>query len=147
MPDAGWKQDPSGAHQLRYWDGVQWTDNVSEEGKTSVDRYNPQAVPPPPERVGSSFEHQRGSGNYSYRLTLYNRREQPIHEAPYASPDAAMQFANDNPQLRLRHSIGSVLLKGAAKPNMVRWARAVITKVDQATGDETEYHSLEQGRW
>ena len=26
---AGWHPDPSGKHQLRYWDGTQWTDHVA----------------------------------------------------------------------------------------------------------------------
>jgi hypothetical protein len=29
---AGWSSDPSGAHELRYWDGEQWTDHVSDGG-------------------------------------------------------------------------------------------------------------------
>ncbi|TLN00168.1 DUF2510 domain-containing protein [bacterium] len=34
---ASWQADPSGRHQLRYWDGTQWTDTVSDEGLASVD--------------------------------------------------------------------------------------------------------------
>jgi hypothetical protein len=26
----GWQPDPTGEHRLRYWDGVSWTENVSE---------------------------------------------------------------------------------------------------------------------
>jgi hypothetical protein len=29
MADAGWLPDPSGAHELRYWDGGTWTEHVS----------------------------------------------------------------------------------------------------------------------
>jgi len=32
-----WAQDPFGRHQLRYHDGLQWTDNVSNNGATSSD--------------------------------------------------------------------------------------------------------------
>ena len=41
--DAGWNPDPSGKHELRYWDSREWTDNVSDAGVTSVDPLNPRA--------------------------------------------------------------------------------------------------------
>jgi hypothetical protein len=36
-PAADWYPDPSGAHELRYWDGTDWTPHVSDQGVTSVD--------------------------------------------------------------------------------------------------------------
>ena len=35
----GWQPDPSGKHDHRYWDGSQWTDNVSDGGVASTDPY------------------------------------------------------------------------------------------------------------
>ena len=32
-----WHRDPSGRHELRYWDGVRWTEHVSSAGAQSVD--------------------------------------------------------------------------------------------------------------
>ncbi len=32
-----WHPDPSGRHQLRYWDGQRWTDHVSDGGRSGVD--------------------------------------------------------------------------------------------------------------
>ncbi len=32
-----WHPDPLNRHQLRYWDGTNWTDHVSDNGVTSVD--------------------------------------------------------------------------------------------------------------
>jgi hypothetical protein len=32
-----WARDPSGRHELRYWDGRRWTPNVSDRGVVSVD--------------------------------------------------------------------------------------------------------------
>jgi len=29
---AGWHRDPTGRHELRYWDGRNWTEHVSDEG-------------------------------------------------------------------------------------------------------------------
>lgn len=34
---AAWSKDPTGRHELRYWDGAQWTDHVSDKGVASTD--------------------------------------------------------------------------------------------------------------
>jgi len=34
---ASWHPDPFGRHELRYWDGAQWTEHVSSHGTQSVD--------------------------------------------------------------------------------------------------------------
>lgn len=34
---ASWYPDPLGRHELRYWDGTQWTEHVSSHGRQSVD--------------------------------------------------------------------------------------------------------------
>jgi Septum formation/Protein of unknown function (DUF2510) len=36
-PTPGWNPDPSGRHEYRYWDGSNWTDDVSDNGVTSLD--------------------------------------------------------------------------------------------------------------
>jgi len=36
----GWHADPSGRHQLRYWDGQAWTDSVSDNGQQFTDPLN-----------------------------------------------------------------------------------------------------------
>lgn len=36
MP-ANWYADPSGRHQLRYWDGSTWTEHVSDNGSQATD--------------------------------------------------------------------------------------------------------------
>lgn len=33
----GWRPDPAGTHQLRWWGGVSWTDQVSDNGIQSTD--------------------------------------------------------------------------------------------------------------
>ncbi|MGK2949152.1 MAG: DUF2510 domain-containing protein, partial [Acidimicrobiales bacterium] len=40
----GWQPDPSGKHDHRYWDGSQWTDNVSDGGVASTDPYDAAGV-------------------------------------------------------------------------------------------------------
>ncbi len=34
---AGWKADPTGRHQFRYWGGTRWTDDVADHGEQSRD--------------------------------------------------------------------------------------------------------------
>lgn len=34
---AGWQPDPRGQHQLRYFDGRQWTDHVTHSGPVPCD--------------------------------------------------------------------------------------------------------------
>jgi hypothetical protein len=45
---AGWLADPSGGHELRYWDGSAWSEQVSDGGVTAVDPAPPDAPPPAP---------------------------------------------------------------------------------------------------
>ena len=40
----GWQADPTGKHDHRYWDGSQWTDNVSNGGVASTDAFEPAAT-------------------------------------------------------------------------------------------------------
>jgi len=37
---AGWHADPTGRHQLRYWDGSTWTDHVTDNGHQQQDPLN-----------------------------------------------------------------------------------------------------------
>jgi hypothetical protein len=39
----GWQPDPTGRHELRYWDGTAWTDQVSDQGTASTDPLNASA--------------------------------------------------------------------------------------------------------
>jgi hypothetical protein len=43
MTEASWLADPTGRHELRYWDGSSWTDHVSDQGVTGLD---PVGAPP-----------------------------------------------------------------------------------------------------
>jgi len=36
-PPFGWYADPSGRHELRYWDGTRWTEYVSDGGTQSTE--------------------------------------------------------------------------------------------------------------
>jgi hypothetical protein len=36
-PPPTWAQDPTGRHQVRYWDGTDWTDWVADDGNETRD--------------------------------------------------------------------------------------------------------------
>ena len=69
MADASWLPDPSGAHELRYWNGTSWTEHVSDQGATGQDpvtsEYPPPAPvpptpPPPPAPPASGYQAPAG---------------------------------------------------------------------------------------
>jgi hypothetical protein len=46
MPErADWYPDPSRRHELRYFDGTNWTDHVSDHGGQSTDPFSPVSQP------------------------------------------------------------------------------------------------------
>jgi uncharacterized protein YxjI len=45
QPAPNWYPDPSGKHELRYWDGIAWTDRVMNHGKESADAPGSTHVP------------------------------------------------------------------------------------------------------
>ncbi len=40
MTAAAWHPDPTGRHELRYWDGTQWTEHVSDQGVQTTSPVN-----------------------------------------------------------------------------------------------------------
>ena len=54
MAEASWLADPTGVHELRYWNGNSWTEHVSDQGTTGQDPLTVElpppadAFPPPP---------------------------------------------------------------------------------------------------
>jgi hypothetical protein len=53
----GWHPDPSGRHQLRYWDGSSWTDHVSDGGVVASD---PEGAAPPAAPTQAVFSARPG---------------------------------------------------------------------------------------
>src|SRR6516165_969437 len=46
-----WRRDPTGRNAFRFWDGADWTEQVSNHGVRTTDPYTPadaQGAPPPP---------------------------------------------------------------------------------------------------
>ncbi|MEP6625887.1 MAG: DUF2510 domain-containing protein, partial [Acidimicrobiia bacterium] len=43
---AGWHRDPSGRHELRFWEGDAWTEHVVDEGIPGLDYPTRSGRPP-----------------------------------------------------------------------------------------------------
>jgi hypothetical protein len=48
MTQAGWLADPTGGHEVRYWDGTRWTQHVGDRGVTAIDPLPAGVEPPAP---------------------------------------------------------------------------------------------------
>jgi hypothetical protein len=144
MSEPGWRADPSGNHEWRFWDGANWTERVGDAGEVSTSPYDPSELPPPPIAAPQQVSAPAESRSVSYRLCLLDRKGREISNAPFQSADMAMQHAQDNPALHLKHTMGSAFRKGLLHANIVPWQTAVILERDNATGEEQEYHRLEK---
>src|SRR5438105_4682816 len=51
---AGWYADPTTRHELRYWDGYAWLDNVSDSGAAATDPLGGKPMPPPSEAAAKA---------------------------------------------------------------------------------------------
>jgi hypothetical protein len=51
---AGWYPDPTARHELRYWDGYAWLDNVSDAGVAAADPLGGKPMPPPSEAAAKA---------------------------------------------------------------------------------------------
>jgi WD40 repeat protein len=71
-----WYLDPTGRHELRYWDGARWTENVSDRGVPSVDALpdqpatDPQDVPFGPVQPATALSY----ADAPVRTPWYRRR-------------------------------------------------------------------------
>lgn len=78
---AAWLRDPNGRHELRYWDGAQWTDHVSDAGSVNQDAYDPGAtMPPPPPPIESSPNLPVSASAHQQEVVL--AKPEPVSQPP-----------------------------------------------------------------
>lgn len=63
MTSAAWHPDPTGRHELRYWDGSAWTDHVSDNGVQST---SPMDGGGQPQQQGGQPQQQGGQPAQQY---------------------------------------------------------------------------------
>jgi Protein of unknown function (DUF2510)/Short C-terminal domain/Bacterial PH domain len=70
MAEASWLPDPSGGHELRYWDGTAWSEHVSDGGTTAQDPLTTAYPPPgsPPSSPPTSAAPTAGKPSWKDRL-------------------------------------------------------------------------------
>src|SRR5262245_7723123 len=84
-PPANWHPDPFGRHELRYWDGAQWTEHVSSNGKQSVDPPTGASAVPTTKRstekivgdvakVGAGTEHRGGGTLFTEPVLVVSQK-------------------------------------------------------------------------
>ena len=88
-PPADWHPDPFGRHEMRYWDGTQWTEHVSSHGRQSVDppvggspvptvQRAPEKIVKDVAKVGASQGHQGGGTIFTEPVLVVNQKAKLI---------------------------------------------------------------------
>jgi len=103
MAEASWLPDPSGAHELRYWDGVAWSAHVSDAGTTAQDPltspYPPPggaAAAPPPPPAPPAAAPARAGGKLSWKDRLKQAAEQVTDKAEQLADQGKAKLAEQN---------------------------------------------------
>jgi hypothetical protein len=69
--EPGWYPDAAGRHELRYWDGGAWTDNVSNKGVASKDLVGGKPLPTPSQAAAKAAAGKPATGGGSSKAPLY----------------------------------------------------------------------------
>lgn len=110
---ADWYGDPTGRHQHRYWDGTGWTENVADDGQTSID-----ALETEPDVHGDAPQHaivlmldESSGGSTQYILTDVSRPD--LEQKMLGSQLAVMLDIKTADQVRELLSQGTTVTTGA----------------------------------
>ena len=129
MVDASWLPDPSATHELRYWNGIDWTEHVSDRGTTGIDvptRELPlpgEAPPPPPPAPGDANVVYYGSGDAGFAAP------------PAAAPPAAAPATAGKPSWKDRLKQVADQGKAVAGQGKAKLAEQSAKRVEQWAND------------
>ncbi len=79
MTAAAWHPDPTGRHELRYWDGTQWSEHVSDGGVQSM---SPLTPPEEPTAQGGAGQEAQASMTEEGTGTATDRPDGAMDESP-----------------------------------------------------------------
>ncbi|KRA38194.1 MULTISPECIES: AIM24 family protein [unclassified Nocardioides] len=105
MTAAAWHPDPTGRHELRYWDGSQWTDHVSDQGVQSTSPVNAPADAGAGAAMSDSSDSGAASsqsmgdstGDSMGESSGESMSAEPVAEQPAADQWAAQPVAEQQP--------------------------------------------------
>ncbi|MHB1342060.1 MAG: DUF2510 domain-containing protein [Coriobacteriia bacterium] len=129
---AEWYEDPTQRHQLRYWDGAQWTDNVADDGTTAIDPIDGAATPGEgPEHAVVLLINQATGGSTQYILTDITRAD--LEEAMLGSQLAVML------DVRSAEQVDELLVQGRTQTSGAMGQRQTVT-ITWCTCDDPGSH-------
>ena len=91
MTPAGWYPDPGRRHDLRYWDGKDWSSHVSDRGHTATD----PELRPPASATGAPTAHPPATPAPALASPAWPESDSPQPTA--ATPSPPMQLARKVP--------------------------------------------------
>lgn len=96
MTAAAWHPDPTGQHELRYWDGSQWTEHVSDGGVVSTDPLQPPAQAESQQDSGSQWD-QSGADTAAAEASSDYSPQAEASPFSDGSSDATMRAGGGDP--------------------------------------------------
>jgi hypothetical protein len=99
MAEATWLADPTGVHELRYWNGSSWTEHVSDQGTTGQDPLTVELPPPadafPPPPAPPPAAAAPAGGKPSWKDRLKQVADQGKQKLAEQNAKRTEQWAND----------------------------------------------------
>lgn len=123
---AAWYPDPTGTHEVRYWDGAAWTAHVADRGVAAAAALPPGAALPPP-AVAPPAVPTAPAGEPAWKDLLEKVGESGKSLAEKAR-QAVAEAADEDP----RPAVGAAQAAPAAAPSAVPAAAVPATAVPAA---------------
>ena len=103
MAEASWLADPTGAHELRYWNGISWTEHVSDQGTTGQDPLTTElpppaapAPPPPPPAAAWAPPHAADAAPAGGKVSWKDRLKQVADQGKAIADQGKQKLAEQN---------------------------------------------------